>query len=1155
MMGWSLLSNFAFLLPEWPALHTEAIKAERLAVADPRTSCFYARRALELAINWLYEVDDALRLPYHTDLASKIAEATMASLVGPRIRTKMDIIRREGNAAVHRNTTITGNDSMRVVVELFHVMYWVARHYVRDPAHQPAVDLTFDDSQVPRPVPAEVRRAKQAELQAQAEQFARAQEEFVETLRRNRDLTAEITQLREEIKAAKAANAALPDTHDYDEAQTRELIIDLLLKEAGWALDRPEDQEYPVTGLPTPSGKGKVDYVLWGDNGKPLAVVEAKRTMKSAQIGQEQARYYANALEAETGQRPVIFYTNGYETWLWDDQRGYPPRKVQGFYTKDELELLVQRRASRQALKGVGVNDEIVGRNYQVRAIRHIGESFDEQNRRRALLVMATGTGKTRVSIALVDQLLRANWVKRVLFLADRQALVTQAVNEFKTHLPGAPVVNLLTERETEARVYVSTHQTMLGMINDTQDGKRRFGPGYFDLVIIDEAHRSIYQKYGTIFDYFDSLLVGLTATPKDEVDRNTYRLFNLPPGEPTDAYGLEEAIEDGWLVRPEGVDVPLKFMRRGIKYADLTEEEREEWDAADWGDEDGAVPDEVSADDINKFLFNADTVDKSLETLMTRGIKVESGDRLGKTIIFARNNKHAEFIVERFNKIYPEHGGEFARVITYQTSYADRLIDAFKIPDKPPFITVSVDMLDTGIDVPEVVNLMFAKTLHSKTKFWQMIGRGTRLCPELLGPNQDKDSFLVFDLCANLEYFNLDLPDAGGRIQPSLSERIFTGRTELLYELDRLQPELEAPGDDEDGTKDDEDGTKTASGLRRDVAARLRDEVDGMDPNNIEVRSHLRAVDTYRDPGAWEGITAEKRAVITGELAGLPTAYQEDEHSEEAKRFDYLMLRLQLSHLTGSSDYLTLRRDIQAIASALLDETVLSIPAVRERRQLLDDVASDEWWQDVTLPMLETVRRRLRGIVKLVPKIHRGVVYADYGDTAGPITSSVIKGMPAGAGLNRFVSKVRSYLRTHEHDPVVRKLYGNQLVTKDELSSLTALFVESGFGTEGDVEAATTEYDGLGLLLRKLGKLDYDAAAAVFSFLTEQSLNQRQRDYVGLLIGTLSENGVLRIGDLYEPPFSLRAPTGPDELFANDVIDQIAEALETVRANAQPEA
>ena len=447
-------------------------------------------------------------------------------------------------------------------------------------------------------------------------------------------------------------------------------------------------------------------------------------------------------------------------------------------------------------MDGLPINDEIVSRYYQIRAIRRIAKTFEADHRRAALLVMATGAGKTRTTIGLVDLLIRANWVKRVLFLADRQALVVQATNAFKQHLPGVPTVNLLTEKDTEARVYVSTYPTMMGLINEiTDDGRRRFGPGYFDLVIIDEAHRSVYQKYRTIFEYFDALLVGLTATPKDEVDRNTYRLFDLPAGEPTDSYSLDEAVEDGWLVPPSAVDVPLKFPRRGIKYDDLSEEDKEAWDAAEWDDEDG-IPTEVTPDEINKFLFNADTIDKTLETLMTLRPKVEAGDRLGKTIIFARNNNHAEFIAERFNKIYPEHRGEFAQVITYQKSYAQSLIDAFKMRDKPPHIAISVDMLDTGIDVPEVVNLVFAKPVHSKTKFWQMIGRGTRLCPDLFGPNQDKEGFLVFDLCQNVEFFNQNLPTVEGHLQPSLSEQIFRRRADLLLGLDQLSPQLEPVAD-----------------------------------------------------------------------------------------------------------------------------------------------------------------------------------------------------------------------------------------------------------------------------------------------------------------------------------------------------------------------
>ena len=251
--------------------------------------------------------------------------------------------------------------------------------------------------------------------------------------------------------------------------------------------------------------------------------------------GQQQAKLYADCLEQQFGRRPVIFYTNGYQHWIWDDAAGYPPREVQGFYTRDELELMVQRRHTRLPLAGAAVNTAIVERPYQVRAIKAVGEAFDAKQR-EALLVMATGSGKTRTVIALVEQLMKANWVKRVLFLADRKALVNQATNAFKAHLPAATTVNLVTEKVTDGRVYVSTYPTMLNLINEVDEAGRRFGPGYFDLIVIDEAHRSVYAKYGAIFDYFDGMLVGLTATPKDEVDHNTYRLFHLEDGVPTDA-------------------------------------------------------------------------------------------------------------------------------------------------------------------------------------------------------------------------------------------------------------------------------------------------------------------------------------------------------------------------------------------------------------------------------------------------------------------------------------------------------------------------------------------------------------------------------------------------------------------------------------------
>ncbi len=477
-----------------------------------------------------------------------------------------------------------------------------------------------------------------------------------------------------------------------------------------------------------PAAKAYVDYVLWGSDGKPLALVEAKRTSRSVEDGKQQAKLYADSLERQFGQRPVIFLSNGYEHQIWDDTQ-YPPRPVQGFYKKDELELLIQRRTTRAQLSTAAINSKIADRYYQSRAIRRIAEHFERDRQRRALLVMATGAGKTRTVIALSDLLLRTGWAKRILFLADRIALVNQAAKAFKQHLPSAAPVNLVTEKHTEGRVYVSTYPTMMNLIDETRDGERRFGPGHFDLVIIDEAHRSVYQKYGAIFDYFDSLLVGLTATPRDETHRDTYRLFDLQPGVPTDAYELENAIADGYLVPAKSVSVSLKFQREGIAYNDLTEDQKQQWEELDWGEEENTPPpDRVEAPAMNKWLFNKDTVDKALENLMLLGQKVAGGDRLGKTIIFAKNDAHARFIAERFDRHYPHYAGHFARVITYSTDYAQSVIDNFSKPEAAPHIAISVDMLDTGIDVPEVLNLVFFKPVFSKTKFWQMVGRGTRL-------------------------------------------------------------------------------------------------------------------------------------------------------------------------------------------------------------------------------------------------------------------------------------------------------------------------------------------------------------------------------------------------------------------------------------------
>ena len=744
------MSNFAFLQSaEWLFLSESASKAEGLANTDARASCFYARRTLELAIAWLYKHDPALRLPYQDNLSALIHEPTFRKTAGDALFTKARLIKDLGNMAVHSTKKITPADAINTTRELFHFCYWLARTYGR--TSRPDPSQGFNINLLPKAVAAPTQSVEQLQ---KLETELRAKDEHLSTLLADKAaLSEELKKLRESVAAAKKANSVEPDTHDYSEAETRKLFIDTLLKEAGWNLDPAKNFEVEVSGMPNNEGKGYVDYVLWGDDSKPLALIEAKRTTKNPTVGQQQAKLYADCLEQQYGQRPAIFYSNGYQHWLWDDL-AYPPRPIQGFYKKPELELLIQRRSSRKKLSEASINHDIIERYYQTRAVRRVGESFEIDNQRKSLLVMATGAGKTRTVIALADVLMRSNWVKRVLFLADRVALVNQAVTAFKKHLQDSSPVNLVTEKTSEGRVYVSTYPTMMGLIDDAFDGQRRFGVGHFDLIIIDEAHRSVYQKYRAIFDYFDSLLVGLTATPKDEIDFNTYGLFDLETGVPTDAYSLDEAVADGHLVPPVAISVPLKFQREGIKYDDLSEDEKEAWDALEWN-EDGTTPDEINAEAVNKWLFNADTVDKVLETLMTKGQKVAGGDRLGKTIIFAKNNDHADFIAERFDANYPHLKGHFARVVTYKTEYAQSLIDDFSAKDKMPHIAISVDMLDTGIDVPEVVNLVFFKIVRSKTKFWQMLGRGTRLCKDLFGPGEDKRNFFIFDFCQNLEFFS----------------------------------------------------------------------------------------------------------------------------------------------------------------------------------------------------------------------------------------------------------------------------------------------------------------------------------------------------------------------------------------------------------------
>ena len=1080
-------------------------------------------------MQWLYRHDKSFRYPYDDNLAALLNEASFRDNVPAAVYTKADLIRRTGNIAVHSRKRIPEQSALGAAIELRHILYWLARTYTKgDPS---AIPSKFDEALLPPPA-ADVVKQSAAQLQALAEQLRERDKALRKYQEENEALKAQLATIQVETAQRKAANKAIPIPHDYSEAETREKLIDVMLQEAGWEPHGPNVEEYPIVGMPFGSGKGKVDYVLWGNDGLPLGLVEAKRTSKDPYEGKQQAKLYADCLEQMHGQRPIIFYSNGYKTWLWDDQR-YPERQVEGFFTKDELALLIQRRTEAQLLSSLAVDQAIVNRYYQEEAIRRMTEHF-RQNFRKGLLVMATGTGKTRVAIALVDLLMRAGWVKRVLFLADRSALVRQAVKAFKAHLPSSSPVNLTEssgkEQGPTARVVVSTYHTMMNLIDTTDEfGNRLFSVGHFDLVIIDEAHRSVYQKFGAIFSYFDSLLVGLTATPKDEVDRNTYRLFELEDGVPTYAYHLDEAVPDGYLVPYRTEDVSTKFIRHGIKkYEDLTEEEIEEWDRLDWGDSE-EVPDRVEPADLNTWLFNENTVDQVLHALMEQGLKVAGGDRLGKTIIFAKNHKHAVFIERRFNAHFPHFSGEFARVIDNRVNFAQDLIDKFGKPESEPHIAISVDMLDTGIDVPEVVNLLFFKVVRSKTKFFQMIGRGTRLCPDLFGPGQDKEYFLIFDACQNFEFFN-QKPEGVKTSQPEpLGQTLFKKRLALLEQtrqLARNNPEL--------------------ANLASSLADGLHAQVASMNVDNFIVRPQRQHVEPFQNRLRWDNLSRTDAAQLAHYVSGLPTQLPEED--ETIKRFDHLILQLQLAKLEGAATFTTLRDKVIEFAANL--ETKSNIPKVNYQLAFIQEIQTEDFWERITLPLLEEIRLRLRDLMVHADKSRRVELYTAFRDERGEYrVAPTVDHAPSGVNIHQYKKKVEQFLREQEDYWVIQKIRWAIPLDAYDLKALEDFFygAEPVGGREQFVQVYG-EPENLAAFIRSLVGLDHKAAKEKFAtFLNGDSYTADQIRFVNYIIDHLSANGMIDPELLYRQPFTAVHDQGPDGLFGDEEANELFTVIQAV--------
>lgn len=1119
------MSNFGFLRTkkEYELFAPACAEAEKIYASAPAMCAVGCRKALELAVKWVYAADKTMKMPYKDNLQSLIHEPSFRFAVDSNTWGKLPFIIKLGNLAVHTERSVQPSDALASLKGLFEFVQWIDYCYGSD--YQERV---FDESLIPtEKIAVDTRKIKE-------------QESLLD------EKEAEIEALRKQIEQMSAQYTAEKEKHqqersfqpeDLSEFQTRKIYIDVDLKFMGWKFDGTDadvQEEYPVQGMAGVVGQmGYCDYVLFGKDGLPLAVIEAKRTSKDPNIGRKQAVLYADCLERKFGRRPMMFTTNGFETYYWDDQSG-PQRKVSGVFSKEDLQKLMNRRAERQELMSIPIDDKITDRYYQKEAIRAVCGQI-EQGFRKHLLVMATGTGKTRTASSLTDVLSRGKWITNILFLADRTALVKQAKDDFKRYLPDMSLCNLCSNKDDRnARIVFSTYPTILNAIDDTKsrDGRQLFTPAHFDLIIIDESHRSIFKKYRAIFEYFDALMVGLTATPKTDVDRNTYDFFEMEHGVPTYAYDYETAVyQDHVLVPYYNYEVKTKFLDEGITYDDLSDEDKERYE--DDFIEDGMMPDFIPSAALNKFVFNEKTVDMVLQDLMERGIKVAGGDRLGKTIIFAQNKRHAEFILERFNKLYPQYHGSFAQRVICDDSYAQTIIDDFKQPEKEPHIAVSVDMMDTGIDVPECVNLVFFKKVRSKAKFWQMIGRGTRLCKGLScvdqvdGAYTDKRRFLIFDYCGNFEYFREHKEGYEARETKTLSENIFGKQIKISMAL-----------------QESTFAGENYQTWRNELVETCHKQVTALNPELISVKLRMQYVEKYKKQDAFLSISEGDKGELLTQIAPL---VQSEETDEFAKRFDNFMYGLILAHIEQMPAFKYAKKQLCDTASLL--ERKANIPQIKEKLPLLQEIHTDVFWDANDILLFEKVRKELRGLIRFLDEDDGGQKRIITKLTDPIIDSQEGVQLDTAYDFEDYRAKVNRYVNEHGNTLAIYKLTHNIPLAAGDYQELERVLT-SELGSKEDYkrEFGDTPF---GLLIRKIAKLDHEAAMQAFSaFINDQSLNQKQIAFVKKIINHIELNGYMEnVSELTKPPFD--KPVSFIKLFDAKTRTALIATINQIRENA----
>ena len=1112
------MSNFDFLKQNkiFDNFSESCIEAENGIGLNTVTCSILCRRALELGVKWLYANDNDLTIPYQDTLSALVHDITFKNIIDEKLLKQIEYIIKLGNFAVHNNKKISREEAILSLRYLYNFMQWIAYCY-SDNFEEKEFDESILQTQSINVLTVKERESLYEELENKDKKLE-------ETRKENAELRAQLTEKR--AKKEENYNFEVKDISEYE---TRKKYIDLELKLAGWDFETNITEELKLSGMPNAHQEGYADYVLLGKNGLPLAVVEAKKTSVDPRVGQNQAKLYADCIEKEYHQRPVIYYTNGFEIYMWDD-KNYPPRKVSGFYTQDELQLLINRRTSKQNLEHVYVQDKITNREYQLEAIKSVCETFDEGHR-KALIVMATGTGKTRTAISIVDVLSDKEWVKNVLFLADRTVLVKQAKNNFTKLLPNMSTCNLLstTDNPEDSRIVFSTYQTMMNAIDNTKSksGNKLFTPGHFDLIIVDEAHRSIYKKYQAIFEYFDGLVVGLTATPRNDVDRNTYRFFEIENDVPTFAYEYEKAVKEGYLVDYHTIKTSTDFMDRGIKYSELSDEEKEKYENTFAEDEDN-IPEEIDASAMNSWLFNRDTIKKLLELLMDKGLKVKGGDELGKTIIFARNHRHAQKIVDTFNELYPEYKGEFAKLIDNQVKYNETIIEDFSIKDKWPQIAVSVDMLDTGVDVPEILNLVFFKPVKSKIKFWQMIGRGTRLCKDLFGVGLDKKEFYIFDYCKNFEFFSENPKGIETNSGISLTERIYGYKLDLIVELQNMK------------YQNDEKYCE----YRKTLIKEFIEEIKNLNKDSFMVKNKIHYIELYSKEKTWVYISTIDLMDIKENLIPLFTSIDDN---EDAKRFDNLMYQLQVKRIRQDK---TNRCENLIIDTVGELEKLGTVPQIREKQDLILKVAETDYIKEAEFWDIEEVRTELRNLIQFIDPYNRPPVYIDIEDTLNDIDEGYVY-VSTGNNFTNYRRKVEKFLTGNLENVIVWKIRHNIRLTEQDKENLEKiLFEELGNNKEYAQNFGDTN---IIKAVRNIVGLDKNVVSDIFyKYINDNRLNMKQIQFVKLLIDYVIKNGTIDMQKLTEQPFKNVGEVY--DLFGNniDLFKEIREDIESINENAE---